>query len=357
MPLRKGLGRARRAAIEALGGVVPTPGDGTGSPSGLSLDDLVELLYPGVDPGPLRAQVEGLVGSGPFRAGHDLRRVLGAVDRQEAPSPVSIRFGSDAVRPCQVGGITLYLDADDRSVSRPILDGHPYEPHVEAVFRRLCQPGMTVVDVGANVGYYSVLGATLVGPAGRVVAVEANSENCRLIALSLRANKCDNVEIWPVALDEQRGWAYFSTHVGSNGGLISDRTGDLVDGRGVVVPTFSLDELMTGPVHLIKLDVEGAEGRVVAGARRTIAEHRPVVVTELSLEMLNRVSAVDGAEYLGWFEGLGYTMQVMNRGSHLLDPPTTGEALLASWGDPLRIEDVLLLPGPADRQVEAPVSR
>ena len=171
---------------------------------------------------------------------------------------------------------------------------------------------MTVVDVGANLGYYSLLASRLVGPSGRVVALEPNSENCRLLLSSLRLNGSTNVELLPVAADVATGWAYYSTHVGSNGGLIDGN--DLLAHPGVVVPTFRLDELVYERVDFLKMDVEGAEGRVVRGATRIIERDRPIVTTELKDEMLTRVSGVSVRDYLGYFEGLGLSTDAFGQG-------------------------------------------
>jgi hypothetical protein len=158
------------------------------------------------------------------------------------------------------------------------------------------------------------------------------------------ANDARNVELLPVALDRSRGWSNLSGHFGSNGGLVADDPAQLSSGWSEIVPTFALDDLVEGDVHFLKIDVEGAEGRVVAGAQRILGEARPVVTTELSLEMLPRVSGISGEEYLGGFEALGYRISLLNRATGRPDPPTTAAQLLADWGDPLQIEDLLLLP-------------
>ena len=116
-----------------------------------------------------------------------------------------------------------------------------------------------------------------------------------------------------MAADQAPGWAYYSTHVGSNGGLIDD--GDLLAHFGVVVPTFRLDDLVEGPVGLLKMDVEGAEGRVVRGATRIIEEDRPIITTELKEEMLQRVSSRSVADYLGYFGDLGYQPSLLDKQS------------------------------------------
>jgi FkbM family methyltransferase len=199
-----------------------------------------------------------------------------------------------------------------------------------------------VVDVGANLGYYSLLASKSVGPSGKVIAMEPNSENCRLLLSSLRLGGITNVELIPVACDRSTGWAYYSTHVGSNGGLIDG--GDLLAHPGVVVPTFRLDDLVAGPVGFLKMDVEGAEGRVVTGATRLIERDRPIITTELKEEMLKRVSGTTVADYLGYFESLGYAPSVLEKTTGAEKPYPSVAALLADWRDTDELRDVLLVP-------------
>jgi hypothetical protein len=146
----------------------------------------------------------------------------------------------------------------------------------------------------------------------------------------------------PVACDRATGWAYYSTHVGSNGGLIDGE--DLLAHPGVVVPTFRLDDLVAGPVGFLKMDVEGAEGRVVGGATRLIERDRPIITTELKEEMLRRVSGTTVADYLGYFERLGYTPSVLEEATGTEKPYPSVAALLADWRDTDELRDVLLIP-------------
>jgi FkbM family methyltransferase len=338
-------GRLRRKIITRLGGVVPSTfqADALSPSDGIALVTALRLLYPTRDPADLQAGAQALVGDAVADL-HGLRQILATFDRQFFPSPVSVRFGPDDVVVHRLDdGTTLYLDRDDGAVSQPLLHGD-YEAHLVPIFRQFCRPGMTVVDVGANVGLYTMLASSLVGKSGRVVAVEPNSENCRLILLSLDANDAENVELLPLALDRGRGWSNLSGHFGSNGGLVSGDAAGLTSGWSEIVPTFALDDLVQDPVHFLKIDVEGAEGRVVAGAQRILETSRPVVATELSLEMLPRVSGISGEEYLGGFAALGYSISLLNRHTGRPDPPTTVADLLASWKNPFQIEDLLLLP-------------
>jgi FkbM family methyltransferase len=321
----------RDRIVQGLGGTIPE--------RGLTYEQLVHLLYPTL-PEELRPEVDEAAG-GDLTRPSTIRRMLGTVEHQVAPTTFSVQLTEDDAVRCTVGAVELLCDAADAAVT-PGLRSGTYEPHLTAVFERYCATGMTVVDVGANLGYYSLLASKLVGPSGRVIALEPNSENCRLLLSSLRLANAANVELLPVAADVARGWAYYSTHVGSNGGIIDD--GDLLSRPGVVVPTFRLDDIVEGPVGFLKMDVEGAEGRVVRGATGLIERDRPIVTTELKGEMLARVSGMSLADYLGYFESLGYTPSLLDEDSGAEKPYASVAALLTDLAGRDELHDVLLLP-------------
>jgi FkbM family methyltransferase len=183
-----------------------------------------------------------------------------------------------------------------------------------------------------------------VGATGRVVAVEANPENARLIAHTIESNGIANVELVPVALAAGRGYVSFGTHVGSNGGFLPDGASTTGSGRGTIVPTMALDDLDLERVSVVKIDVEGAEGIVIDGATRTVERHRPAFVMEFSQEMTTRVSARSPHEHLARFVDWGYSIAVIDRSTGEPRPVPTVDQLLADWGDHLRIEDLLLTP-------------
>jgi FkbM family methyltransferase len=323
----------RDRLVHGLGGTLPE--------RGLTYDQLVQLLYPQL-PDRLRSEVDRAA-AGELSQPSTIRRMLGTIEHQEAPTTFTVQLTEEDAVPCQVGDVQLLCDAADGAVTPGLRSGE-YEPHLTAVFTRYCRPGMTVVDVGANVGYYSLLASRLVGPSGRVIALEPNSENCRLLLSSLRLYGGENVQLIPVAADTETGWAYYSTHVGSNGGLIDGR--DLLAHPGVVVPTFRLDDIVESPVGLLKMDVEGAEGRVMKGAARLIERDRPIITTELKEDMLVRISKMSLVEYLGYFERLGYAASVLDKSGDERSFPDMA-ALLADWSDRDELRDLLLVPGAA----------
>jgi FkbM family methyltransferase len=203
---------------------------------------------------------------------------------------------------------------------------------------------MTFVDIGANVGYFTLLASRLVGPSGRVIAVEPFSENCRSILMSVARNGATNVTLLPVALDDRSGWAHMASHIGSNASFVPDQDDQIAQAYGTIVPTFPLDQLMVGPVDVMKIDVEGAEGRAVSGAAELITKHRPIVVTEVSDAMLTLRSTWSMRSYIEWFMAKQYSVSIVDRNGGNPERIEDLEELLSSWSDPYRIENFLLLP-------------
>jgi len=311
-----------------------------------TLAEVLNFLYPAALPEDLHLDGTALAAAGSLRV-RDLgavRRVLAALDGPSAPSPVQIRFGPSDVAHVDINGVTLVLDSADSSVAQEIIAEHRYEPDVTALLEDLLDPGMTFVDIGANVGYHALLGARLVGPTGRVFAVEPFSENCRAILMSIAASGIGNVTLLPVALDDHQGWSHMSTHIGSNASIVSDQVDQIARGYGTIVPTFRLDQLVTGPIDVIKIDGEGAEARAVRGATELISTWRPKVITEVSEEMLERVSASSVRSYVEWFTTKGYSISLLDREGG--PPLQVGDldSFLRSWTDHLRVENLLLAP-------------
>ena len=137
---------------------------------GLSYEQLVDLIYPSL-PDELRGAIDE-AGSGDLTDISTVRKMLGTIEHQVAPTTFTVQLTEMDAERCTVGGVELYCDTADAAVT-PGLRSGVYEPHLTQVFERYCRPGMTVVDVGANLGYYSLLASRLVGTSGRVIALGA----------------------------------------------------------------------------------------------------------------------------------------------------------------------------------------
>jgi FkbM family methyltransferase len=162
-----------------------------------------------------------------------------------------------------------------------------FEPNEFAFIDRVLAPGMTVVDVGANDGLYTVFAARRVGPSGRVLAVEPSSRERANLARNVERNKLSNVTVWPSALGAVAGQANLKIahglHAGHNTfGTFAYDDVLAVDSELVAVET--LDDVVQRRalehVDFIKVDVEGAEVGVLQGARQVLMSSRPLLLIE-----------------------------------------------------------------------------
>ncbi len=149
-----------------------------------------------------------------------------------------------------------------------------YEIHKRIAFEREINPGMVIYDIGANVGFYSLLGANLAGSSGKVVAFEPFHRNVEYIQRHIELNKFHNIDVLEVAVSNKSGKGFFEA-----GGSIA--TGHLSEQGSIEVRTITLDEYIlegTAPKpDVIKVDVEGAEHEVFKGAQELIQKWRPLI--------------------------------------------------------------------------------
>lgn len=162
-----------------------------------------------------------------------------------------------------------------------------YEMEKQLALERAVRQGMVVYDIGAQAGFYTLILSCLVGGDGKVYAVEPFAENLRYLLAHVSVNGLRNVEVIAVALCEKTGLENFSVDCGrSQNRLVSRGKSNLR------VPTASLDDLIEcwgcAPPHLIKMDVEGAEARVLQGARTTLRRFRPILFIALHGEEQRR---------------------------------------------------------------------
>jgi FkbM family methyltransferase len=152
---------------------------------------------------------------------------------------------------------------------------------------RFLRSGMTVLDIGAHHGYYTLLASRKVGSEGRVVAFEPSPRERRRLNLHLRLNGCRNVETEDCALGETEGTAQLHLVLGNESGCNSLREPAVTEQTELVPVRIErldrvLQERRIGQVDFIKLDVEGAELSVLKGATELLHRRpRPVIVAEV----------------------------------------------------------------------------
>ncbi len=229
-------------------------------------------------------------------------------------------------------GFRIYTADDDAAVGLHVRANN-YEADVTAVFRRFIRPGMNVIDIGANIGYFTMLSASLAGAAGSVLAVEPNPRNARLLEASRRANGFDHVTLAQVAAGARTGLLVL--HASYSNGTTSAPSDDLDTLLGSeTVPCVRVDSLVEAgrEIGLIKLDVEGFEYQALEGCERLLRDWRPVIVSEFSPDMMKGMSDADGPEYLRWIIRHGYDLSVIEPDGSLLPARARWETVMEVYG-------------------------
>jgi FkbM family methyltransferase len=225
----------------------------------------------------------------------------------------------------------IYVRLNDYATGMAIASGQDYEPHVSAALRQLLEPGMTFVDVGANIGYFALLAASLAGPQGKVIAFEPNLENCDLFRRSIAANGFDGfVEIHPYAAAEKAQTFVLDVGGSSSNGRIIDFTPQAVPGINPprVVEAVALDDHLADEarIDVVKMDIEGAEPRAFQGMRQVMQQHRPILLLEFCPFLIEVTSHLSPAAFLEELVALDYELAIVARddqpGGGRQDPAT-----------------------------------
>lgn len=163
------------------------------------------------------------------------------------------------------------------------------EPEVQKILQEFLRPGMTMYDIGANIGLFSLLGARLAGESGKVISFEADPEITARLREHVARNEFPNISVQEMAVWSESRRVPFAR---ADAATSPDRGLGHVDlsatGSSIVeVAGISLDEFVLGGApapDFIKCDAEGAEQEIFRGARKLLAEKRPVILCEMHSE-------------------------------------------------------------------------
>jgi FkbM family methyltransferase len=226
---------------------------------------------------------------------------------QGACRPCSLRFDLDAARP------------NEKIIIDHLAIGSFYEPDVAEVFAKVLREGDTVIDVGANVGFFTLLAAALVGPAGRVVSFEPDPSNFARLRANVEANGFKHVTLVDRPVAAEPGPVSFFLNSDQSGGSALWDPGEFPGNvRSQATPrVLSLEattidaevaRLGLAPVRLLKVDTEGADHLVLRGARRLLAGRAvPFVVAELHEFGMERMRT-DQRAFRQEMSALGYDL-------------------------------------------------
>jgi FkbM family methyltransferase len=246
--------------------------------------------------------------------GEELASVVGAyLNSQEFTGRHLLERKPGQAKLVELPQFKMFASPEDTFIGKVIIQTRDYEPHVGKMFRKYLRPGMGVLDIGANIGFFSLLAASLVGPTGVVYSWEPSPDNARLLYASRLANGFANIQVVQAAATEKTTLLkYFR----------NSSNGNVAEADNVMPQDVLLAEMVLGlriddvtpqdaAIGLIKIDVEGFEFKALQGALRTLHQSRPVVISEFSPPQMRAASGVSGEEYLRLFAELGYDLSIL----------------------------------------------
>jgi FkbM family methyltransferase len=206
------------------------------------------------------------------------RLIRGGLNRAAPTGLVEVKVAAG-----DLAGYTILLDMQ---VDKDYWLG-TYEPELQAALRQLIPTGAVIFDVGANIGYVSLLLAKAAGETGKVFAFEALPANVEQLRRNVALNAMDaRVSVIDRAVTQVPGPVRFLVHASGGMGKVTGSAGrdDRVESE-ITVPGISLDGFVYGegnpPPQVVKMDIEGGEVLALPGMRRVLTEARPLMLMEL----------------------------------------------------------------------------
>ena len=224
-----------------------------------------------------------------------------------------------------VQGSKMYVNTRDCWIGPYLLVDGSYEKYETELFKKLIKPGQVVVDIGANIGYYTLIASRLAGEAGRVYAFEPGPESFKLLLKNIRINNCANIIPVLKAVADRSAKTKLYLHnidyctVSLAEDNIRPLKGYSIDTETVALDEFFVDTAKEQKIDVIKTDAEGAEGLIIAGAERVLRNNGLSILLEFWPFGLQHVGS-DPLQLLDRLRGYGFKMQLIDETAQALRP-------------------------------------
>lgn len=228
-------------------------------------------------------------------------------------------------------GFQMYVDPQDTGVSRELIGKNIYESLETSLFLETVTTNSVIVDVGANIGYYSLLAVVGSQGSATVYSFEPEPNSYRYLLDNIELNQTRAIVPVNMALSDQEGSICFFVH-DSNGGKHSivkpGTTSTQIHVEATTLDLFARNHHLKR-LDILKLDVEGAEGRVINGAIETIRRFRPIIFMEYTPDWLAKTE-IDPEKLLHTLQTLGYSISLIDT-RHQRVQPTDIDTLRHFW--------------------------
>ena len=207
-----------------------------------------------------------------------------------------------------VNGYKLAVIPGDLGISSELMMFKTHEPLTTKLLSQELKKGMTCLDVGGNIGYYTLFESKSVGKDGKVIAIEPSPPNFQHLKKNLEIQDSENVDAYNFAAGDIDGNVNFLVYEESNGsftipdGETTNLPGELIKVKAKRMDTF-LDELNINHVDFVRMDVEGYESHIIDGMDKIIKKSKPMFQIEVHVTLLG----IEGTKkFLKKFQDYGY---------------------------------------------------
>jgi FkbM family methyltransferase len=223
----------------------------------------------------------------------------------------------------------ILLNIQDKYIGRPLLLKGSYEQRISERFAKYLKPDSCVIDIGANIGYYSLLAASQC-PHGQVFSFEPDKQNFQMLKTSIAYNGFEEIiQVYNLAVSDSNktimiadpgntdnsGARFTSTNEDLLKSLLSDSNSYLEKVEAVQLDTF----LKINKVDIVKIDIEGHEPYAIEGMLNILRRDKPVIFTELAPSNLKLFSAIEPSDFLQPLLDIGYQIYLVERSGKVLE--------------------------------------
>ena len=245
-----------------------------------------------------------------------LRYIVNKIIKSNIPEKIQIDEG------------ILFLYNKDVGVSG-MLALDIFEPFETKLFRETLRPGMTVIDIGANIGYYTVIASKHVGKNGKIFAYEVEDTNYSYLDKNIKVNSINNVIAKKIAVSNKTGNSSFFLTDDNKGAhsFANNRHSK----KSIIVNTDTIDNSIDTPIDIIKMDIEGAEILAIEGMVNTIKKNQKIILfTEFYPKAIKRLGR-NPKDYLDKLSELGFKIHVINENDKTITPVNDFEIFIKSF--------------------------
>lgn len=203
----------------------------------------------------------------------------------------------------------IYAMKNDESVGASIICSRTFENHIANSIKKNLKLGDVFLDLGANIGFFTLLAASIVKDSGKVISVEPNMQNLQLLYASVLENQFNNIRIFPFAASDCSHILNL-TSFGSNGLVRTPQTNQL---NSQLIQSIIIDELLENErkINLVKIDIEGYEPLALRGMDKIIKKHNPIIISEFNPWHIEHGTKISPIEYLRQLSKYDYSLSIL----------------------------------------------